>query len=69
MNETQQLPDGVQLVKSDTFWPEGRFYFIRAEFVWSKIEGWQKYFEVNREHAHFKTAEEAMAAWNDSEHS
>jgi hypothetical protein len=63
-----KLPDGVQLVKSDTFWPEGRFYFIRGEMVWSRKDGWKKYYEVNREDAHFKTAEEAMAAWESSKH-
>jgi len=69
MNENKKLPDGVELVKSDIFWPEGRFYFSSGEFVWSKTEGWKKYHEVNREDSHFRTAEEAIAAWESSKHS
>jgi hypothetical protein len=38
VNDKNTLPDGVELVKSDIFWPEGRFYFCRCEFVWSKAE-------------------------------
>lgn len=68
MNDKNKLPDGVQLVKSDTFWPEGQFYFIRGDFVWSRVEGWKKYYEVNREHAHFRSAEDAMSAWENSKH-
>ena len=68
MSSNRTLPDGIELVKADIFWPEGQFYFIRGEMVWSKTEGWKKYYEVNREDAHFKTAEEAMAAWNGARH-
>ena len=68
MSDGDQLPDSVELVKSDIFWPEGRFYFCRGEFVWSKTEDWQKYYEVNRDDCHFKTAEEAMQAWESSKH-
>jgi hypothetical protein len=64
----RELPDGVELVKSDIFWPEGRFYFIRGDFIWSRMNGWEKYYEVKREDSQFKTAEEAMAAWESSRH-
>lgn len=69
MNENHKLPDGVELVKSDIFWPEGRFYFCSGEFVWSKTAGWKKYYEVKREDSQFKNAEEAMAAWENSKDS
>src|ERR1700745_1312819 len=30
----RKLPDGIELVKSDIFWPEGQYHFVRREFVW-----------------------------------
>jgi hypothetical protein len=68
MNENRKLPDGVELVKEDIFWPEGRWSFRRGDLVWSRTVGWRKYHEVNREDSYFKTAEEAMAAWESSSH-
>lgn len=58
----------IELVKEDIFWPEGRWSIRRGNFVWGRIAGWQKYYEVKREDSHFKTAEEAMAAWDRSSH-
>jgi hypothetical protein len=66
MDENRKLPEGVELVKEDTFWPEGQWSFRRSDLVWSRRAGWQKYYEVKREDSHFKTAEEAMAAWEGS---
>jgi hypothetical protein len=62
MNDNHRLPEGVELVKGDIFWPEGRWSFRRGDLVRSRTVGWQKYYEVNREETHFKAAEEAMAA-------
>lgn len=66
MTNTRQLGNGIELVKSDTFWPEGQWYFIQnlaVPLVWSRKDGWQKYYEANKADSHFKTAEEAMQAW------
>jgi hypothetical protein len=67
MNENRKLADGVELVKEDIFWPEGEWSIHRGEFIWSRVSGWQKYYEVKREESQFKTAKEAMEAW-DSRH-
>jgi hypothetical protein len=66
MDDNRKLPDGVELVKEDIFWPEGRWSFRRDNLVWSRMSGWKKYHEVKREDSHFKTVEEAMAAWESS---
>ncbi len=63
MNGDRILPDGIELVKQDIFWPEGRWSFRRGDFVWSRMNGWQKYYEVKREESYFKSAEQAMKAW------
>lgn len=67
-----KMPDGVKLVKSDTFWPEGRWYFIREDLavplVWGKTEGWKKYYESNNMDSHFHSEEDAMKAWESSNH-
>ena len=65
------LPDGLKLVKSDTFWPEGQWYFIRdlpVMLVWSRKDGWKKYYEVDRADAYFHSAEDAMRAWESVPH-
>lgn len=61
-----KLPIGIVLVKSDIFWPEGRFYFVRGEEVWSKTQGWVIYYKVRREDCYFETEELAMQAWQGS---
>ncbi|MGA8220561.1 MAG: hypothetical protein WB780_02830 [Candidatus Acidiferrales bacterium] len=66
MNVNRKLADGVELVKEATFWPEGRWSIRRGEFVWSKTDGWKKYYEVPGRDSRFKPAEEAMAAWESS---
>jgi hypothetical protein len=68
VSEDHKLPSGVELVKEDIFWPEGRWSFRRGDLVWSRTLGWQKYYEAKREETQFKTAEEAMAAWESSAH-
>jgi hypothetical protein len=68
-NTTGSETEKVELVREDIFWPEGRWSFRRGDLVWSRIAGRQKYYEVNREESHFKTAEEAMVAWEGSKHS
>jgi len=68
-NENRKLPDGVELSKdTTTFFPEGPWTFRRGEFVWSRISGWKKYYEVPREESYFKTAEEAAKVWESSLH-
>jgi hypothetical protein len=69
MKDNRKLPDGVEIIKEDIFWPEGRFSIRRGDLIWSKAAGWQKYYEVRSEESRFKTAEEAMAAWETSKHS
>ena len=68
MDEIRKLPEGVELVKEDIFWPEGQWSFRRGELVWSRTARWQKYYEVNCEDSHFRTGEEAMAAWESLAH-
>jgi hypothetical protein len=68
MTENRTLPEGVGLVKEDTFWPEGRWSLHRGDLVWSRTNGWQKYYEVKRADSYFKTAEEAMAACESLSH-
>jgi hypothetical protein len=68
MNDNRKLPDGVELVQEDVFWPEGRWSFRRGELVWSKTTGWRKYYTVNREDSYFKSEEDAMKAWKSSSH-
>jgi hypothetical protein len=69
MTDKNKLPDGIELVKEDTFWPEGQWSFRRSDLVWSRTRGGQKHYEVAREDSHFKTAEEAMGAWESSQRS
>lgn len=69
MTENRKLSDGVELSKDTTvFYPEGQWTFRRGEFVWSRISGWQKYYRVPRQESHFKTAEDALKAWESSPH-
>jgi hypothetical protein len=69
MNDNHKLPAGVELSKDTTvFYPEGQWTFRRGELVWSRINGWKKYYEVPRQESHFKTAEEAKKAWLSSSH-
>jgi len=62
-----KLPDGLQIVKSDVGGLECPWYFVRGEMVWSKKEGWKAYYEGNRDDCYFKSAREAMEAWENSE--
>ncbi len=69
MNENGKIADGVELSKdTTTFYPEGQWTFRRGELVWSRINGWKKYYLVPCEESHFKTAEEAMKVWESSSH-
>ena len=61
-----RLSDRVQLTKGDIFWPEGPWYFVRGEMVWSKTKSWKEFYEGNREDCYFETAEEAMEGWENS---
>jgi hypothetical protein len=63
------LPDGIELVKEDIFWPEGQWSFRRGDLVWGKSAGWRKYYEVDRAESYFRTAGEAMTEWERSSHS
>jgi hypothetical protein len=65
-NTTGSKAEKIKLVKEDTFWPEGRFSFRCGDLVWSRTVGWQKYYKAERSETHFKTAEEAMKAWESS---
>jgi hypothetical protein len=67
-NKTGPATEKIKLVKEDTFWPEGRFSFRCGELVWSRVSGWTKYYKAERSETHFKTAEEAMKAWESSSH-
>jgi hypothetical protein len=58
VTENRKLPDGVELVKEDTFWPEGRWSFRRGDLVWSRVAGWQKFYEVKREARQVSSGEE-----------
>jgi hypothetical protein len=51
-------------VKEDVFWPEGQWSIRRGEMVWSKTEGWKRYYEIDRATSIFRTADEALQAWN-----
>jgi hypothetical protein len=68
MNEIRKLENGIELVKEDTFGPKGQWSIRLGDLVWSRTAGWQKYYVVNREESQFKTAEEAMKAWESSAH-
>jgi hypothetical protein len=68
MNENRKIPGGIELVKEDIFWPEGQWSFRKRDLVWSRVSGWQKYYEVKREDSYFKTAVEAMAAWGNQDY-
>ena len=61
-----KLPDGVKLVKSDISWPEGIWYFIQdlpVLLIWSRKDGWVRYYVANRADCNFHSAEAAMEAW------
>ena len=61
-----KLPEGVKLVKDVTFWPEGQWYFIQdlpVPLVWSRKDGWVRYYEQNRADTHFHSREDAVEAW------
>jgi hypothetical protein len=68
MADDRKLPDGVELVQEDVFWPEGRWSFRRGDLVWSRVDGWQKYHVVDRKNSYFKTRIDAMNAWESSSH-
>jgi hypothetical protein len=64
-----KLPHGVELVKEDIFWPEGQWSVRRGDLVWGRKTGWRKYYEVDRSESYFRSAEDAMKAWESSWHS
>jgi hypothetical protein len=66
MNGNRQLGDGIELVKEDIFWPEDQWSIRKGEMVWSKTESWKKYYEIDYPTCIFRTADEAMQAWNAS---
>lgn len=66
MKNNPKLPVGVKLKKSDIPGLESPWYFVRGEMVWSKREGWKDYYEGNRDDCYFKSAEEALEAWEKS---
>ena len=66
MSNIRQLGDGIELVKDSTFWTEGCWSIRKGEQVWSKIDGWLKYYKIDRPNCIFRTAEEAMQSWNAS---
>jgi hypothetical protein len=67
MSESK-LPDGVELSKDTTvFCPEGQWVFRHGNLVWSRINGWKKYYEAQQSEIRFKTAEEAMKSWEKSD--
>jgi hypothetical protein len=68
MKDDVKLADGVELEKEDIFWPEGRWCFRKGDLVWGRTGGWKKYYEVDRKHSYFKSAEEAMKTWESSGH-
>jgi hypothetical protein len=68
MNENCKLHDGVELVKEDIFWPEGRWSIRDGDLVWGRTGGWKKYYEVDRKDSYFKSADEAMKTWERSTH-
>jgi hypothetical protein len=67
MNNIRQLGDGVELVKESCFRPEGQWSIRRGKGneVWSKTEGWKRYYEI-APNCIFMTADEAMQAWNEN---
>ena len=67
IKNSPNLPVNVHLVKSDISGLDCPWYFVRGEMVWSKKEGWKDYYEGKRDDCYFKSAEEAMKAWGDSE--
>ena len=66
MNSIRSLGGGIELVKEDIFWPEGQWSIRKGEMVWSKAAGWQRYYEIDRATSIFRTADEALEAWNAS---
>ena len=66
INNTRQLGDGAKLVKEVISWPETKWSIRKGDLLWSKTEGWKKYFEAKRADSIFKTAEEALTAWENS---
>ena len=66
MNSNRNLEDGIELVKEDIFWPEGQWSIRKGEMVWSKTEGWKRYYEIEPATSIFQTPDEAMQSWNAS---
>jgi hypothetical protein len=66
LTQNRQLGDGIELVREDVFYPEGEWSIRKAEMVWSKTAGWQRYYEIDRATSLFRTAEAALEAWNSS---
>jgi hypothetical protein len=65
MSSNRSLGDGIELVKEDIFRPEGQWSIRKGEMVWSKTEGWKRYYEIKSD-CIFLTADEAMQAWNEN---
>jgi hypothetical protein len=67
MKSNRSLGEGVELVKEDTFWPEGQWSIRQGEKIWSKTAGWKRYYEADKD-CRFKTAEIGkMGNWYGSE--
>jgi hypothetical protein len=63
MTQNRQLGDGIKLVKEDIFWPDRQWSIRRGEMIWNKTAGWKRYFDAD-ENCRFRTAEDALTAWN-----
>lgn len=65
MSESPSLGEGIELVKEGIFWPEGQWSIRKGEMVWSKVDGWRRYYEAD-ENCRFSTAKDALGAWENS---
>jgi hypothetical protein len=62
MTDEFKLPDGIQLVKSDIFYPTGNWSIRKGEMVLHRELGWKKYYEaLPTDGCYFKTREEAAS--------
>ena len=62
MSENRKLPDGVEVVKSDIFYPTGNWSIRNGEMVLLRELGWKKYYEaMPADGCYFKTHEEAAS--------
>jgi hypothetical protein len=62
MNGQNKLLDGVEVVKSDIFYPTGNWSIRKGELVLHRELGWRKYHEaMPADGCYFKTREEAAS--------